>query len=101
MSGINVSAIEREMANIWREEAIGDDEERPVTRARVLTLLVYGDDETDSQGLSETLGIVTQMHPCRALVMTVNPQAAESSASAAVSASCQVQGPRSKQLSCE
>jgi glucose-6-phosphate dehydrogenase assembly protein OpcA len=33
--------------------------------------------------------------------MTVNPQAAAASASASVSASCNVQGPRSKQLSCE
>src|SRR6185369_15312588 len=101
MSGINVSAIEREMANIWREEAVGDDEERTVTRARVLTLLVYSDDESAGAELGETLGIVTQQHPCRALVMTVNPQAAESTASASVSASCHDQGPRSKQLSCE
>jgi glucose-6-phosphate dehydrogenase assembly protein OpcA len=101
MSGINVSAIEREMANIWREEAVGDDEERPVTRARVLTLLVYSDDESAGAELNETLDAVTRVHPCRALVMTVNPQAAAASASASVSASCNVQGPRSKQVSCE
>lgn len=101
MSGISVSQIERDLAEVWREEAVGEDEERAVTRARVLTLLVYTDDESAGAQLHDTLGTVTETHPCRALVMTVNPQAAVASATASVSAACRIQGPRSKQLRCE
>jgi glucose-6-phosphate dehydrogenase assembly protein OpcA len=102
MSGINISAIERELAGIWREEAESDTEERAVTRARVLTLLVYGDAaSTGSSYLEEVLHTVSEAHPLRALVMAVDRAAAVSAASAAVSAACQVQGPRSKQVTCE
>jgi glucose-6-phosphate dehydrogenase assembly protein OpcA len=101
-NGINVSAIERDLANVWRDEAIaGDEEGAAVTRARVLTLLVYSDNESAGQELADTIAAVTEQHPCRALVMTVDPQAPASSATASVAASCRVQGPRSKQLSCE
>lgn len=101
MNGISISAIERDLANTWREEAVGEDEERSVTRARVLTLLVYSDDESAGSELRDTIETVTETHPCRALVMTVDPTAAESSSSANVTAACRIQGPRSKQLSCE
>ena len=98
---INIGAIEREMAEIWREEASGEGEERAVTRARVLNLLVYSNVSTVGPELDDTLFAVTEIHPARALVMSVDPDAAETSVSAAVTAACRVQGARSKQLSCE
>jgi glucose-6-phosphate dehydrogenase assembly protein OpcA len=98
---INIGAIEREMAEIWREEAVGEGEERAVTRARVLNLLVYSDASTVGPDLDDTLFAVTEMHPARALVMSVDPDAPESDVTAAVTAACRVQGARSKQLSCE
>jgi glucose-6-phosphate dehydrogenase assembly protein OpcA len=102
MSGINISAIERELAGIWREEAENESEDRAVTRARVLTLLVYGDAaSTGSSYLEDVLHAVSESHPLRALVMAVDRAAAASAASATVSAACQVQGPRSKQVTCE
>ena len=101
MSGINISAIERELENIWRDEAVADEEERAVTRARVLTLLVYSDAATSATGLDETIRAVSEMHPARALVMSVDRAAAAASVSAGVSSACQVQGPRSKQVTCE
>lgn len=101
MSGINISQIERELESIWRDEAIGDEEERAVTRARVLTLLVYGTGSADDPELQDTLRQVTEMHPARALVMSVDRAAEAASVSAGVTSFCQVQGPRSKQVSCE
>jgi glucose-6-phosphate dehydrogenase assembly protein OpcA len=101
MTGINISAIERELENIWRDEAVGDEEERAVTRARVLTLLVYGPGSPSDPELQETLRQVTDMHPARALVMSVDRAAETASVSADVTSFCQVQGPRSKQVSCE
>src|SRR5687767_3288197 len=101
MSGINISAIERELENIWRDEAVGDEEDRAVTRARVVTLLVYGHGTGSDAELQETLRQVTEMHPARALVMMVDRAAAAASVSAGVTSFCQVQGPRSKQVSCE
>jgi glucose-6-phosphate dehydrogenase assembly protein OpcA len=98
---LNIGAIERELAHVWREEAMGEDEERADTRARVLTLLVYNDDPDAEQSINETLMRVTEMHPARALVMTVDRAAAEPSVTAAVTAYCQVQGPRAKQVCCE
>lgn len=99
-SGIKISAIERDLADIWRDEAISEDEDRAVTRARVLTLLVYSDPAA-GPALTETLEEVTETHPARALVMLVDRDSAESAVSAEVSAYCQVQGPRSKQVCCE
>lgn len=96
-TGISVAAIERELASIWRDEATSED--AAVTRARVLTLLVY--DGGAGDGLDETLFTVTEAHPARALVMTVEPGDGEPSVSASVTAACRVQGPRSKQVCCE
>ncbi len=101
MSGLSVAAIERELANVWREEAAAEGEERAVTRARVATLLVYDDASTPRAALDDVLYNVTESHPARALVMRVDRGAEASDVSAAVVASCRVQGPRSKQLSCE
>jgi glucose-6-phosphate dehydrogenase assembly protein OpcA len=98
---INIGAIERAMAKIWREEAAAEGEERAVTRARVLNLLVYSDDDLQGTDFDDTLFAVTEMHPARALVMTIDRDAAEPRLSAAVTAACRVQGNRSKQLSCE
>lgn len=99
-TGINIGAIEREMSEVWREEATGEGEERAVTRACVLTLLVYSDADGCGPELDDTLYAVTEAHPARVLVMSIEP-GDEPSVSAAVTAACRVQGTRSKQLSCE
>ena len=100
-TGINIGAIERDLAEIWREEAAGDEEQRAVTRARVLTLIVYDDTSASKGNLDELLFAVTESHPARVLVLSVDPTSSESSVEAGVSAACRVAGQRSKQLSCE
>ena len=75
-TGINISAIERDLAELWREEAAGDEEQRAVTRARVLTLIIYDEKSASSANLEDTIYAVTEMHPARVLVLSVDPQAA-------------------------
>lgn len=100
-TGINISAIERDLAELWREEAAGDEEQRAVTRARVLTLIIYDEKSASSANLEDTIYAVTEMHPARVLVLSVDPTSKESSVEAVVTAACRVAGQRSKQLSCE
>lgn len=103
IDGINIGAVERELAAIWRDEAAGDEshEERAVTRARVLTLVAYGDSRDFPSDFDEIVAEVSNLHPARALVLKANRAGAGNSATVHVSAVCRVQGPRSKQVTCE
>lgn len=101
--GINIGAVERELAAIWREEAAGDasHEERAVTRARVMTLIVYGEKKDFMPQFDEIIAEISSLHPARALVLQADREGSGSGATSHVSAVCQVQGPRSKQVTCE
>lgn len=101
--GFSISTIERELAAIWTEEAAGDEshEERAVTRARVLTLVVYGAKEEFSEDFDEMIADVSNTHPSRAIILKADRATDGSGATAHVSAVCRVQGPRSKQVTCE
>lgn len=102
-TSISVSALERDLNNLWREEAsvVGDEEQRAVTRARVLNLLVYNDASGRRVDLDEAIAAVTERHPARALVMWVDRSAENAYLSAAVTSYCQTQGARAKQVTCE
>lgn len=102
-SGINIGAVERELAAIWRDEAAGDEshEERAVTRARVLTLIVYGESTEFAEEFDETIAEISNLHPARAIVLKANRGGSGNAATSHVSAVCRVQGPRSKQVTCE
>jgi glucose-6-phosphate dehydrogenase assembly protein OpcA len=103
IAGINIGAVERELAAIWREEAAGDasHEERAVTRARVLTLIVYGDKKDYSSDFDEIIADISNMHPARAIVLQPDRSGTGNGATSHVTAVCRVQGPRSKQVTCE
>lgn len=103
IAGINIGAVERELAAIWREEAAGDasHEERAVTRARVLTLIVYGDKKDFAPDFDEIIADISNMHPARAIVLQADRSGTGNGATSHVTAVCRVQGPRSKQVTCE
>lgn len=101
--GINIGAVERELAAIWSEEASGDasHEERAVTRARVLTLVVYGDKKDFAPDFDEIIADISNLHPARAIVLQADRSGTGNGATSHVTAVCRVQGPRSKQVTCE
>lgn len=103
IQGINIGAVERELAAIWRDEASGDEshEDRAVTRARVLTLVVYGNSDQFPDEFDEIIAEISNLHPARAIVLKADRNGAGNAATSHVSAVCRVQGPRSKQVTCE
>jgi glucose-6-phosphate dehydrogenase assembly protein OpcA len=98
---VEARRLESELSALWHSAAKTGDTEHPVTRASVLTLLVYV--ESESAGV-ETLNLVAEiMHqnPCRAIVIIADRDAKPEGLTAAVSARCRVAPGGGKQVCCE
>jgi glucose-6-phosphate dehydrogenase assembly protein OpcA len=75
--------------------------EHAVTRACALTLLVYVESEEDGREVSNLISAVTQQHPCRAIVIVAEPEAAPPALTASISAHCHLPAAGAKQVCCE
>ncbi len=98
---VKVENLESELSALWHAAAKDSKPEHPVTRASVLTLLVYV--ESEAEGL-ETLNLVADiMHqnPCRAIVMVADRDAKPDSLVTSISARCRLAAGGGKQVCCE
>ena len=97
----DVAAIERDLSALWKSMAAGNSQREAVTRACALTLLVYVESEEASQKVSGLIGGIIAQNPCRVVVMVVQPDAAEPSLTARISAHCHLPKAGEKQVCCE
>jgi len=101
---LDVEAIERMLAELWKQtagedEAVGDD---AMLRARVADLMVFMNDESLVSDTQQIISELASLHPCRALLMAGNRTAAERDIEMYVSAfSASQKRPDSKELCCE
>jgi glucose-6-phosphate dehydrogenase assembly protein OpcA len=99
---LDVQAVERELNELWMQNAGGADEEGAMLRARVLNLMVYVESEAALSGAEEMLLNVAAVHPCRALVMLADPDGEDKDIEMHVSSRCQRGGGAgARHLCCE
>lgn len=97
----NVAELESELASLWRSVAEEGKAGQAVMRACALTLLLYVESEDAGREVSGLLGGVTPRHPCRAVVMVAQPEAAPPGLTAWISGQCHLPISGEKQLCCE
>jgi glucose-6-phosphate dehydrogenase assembly protein OpcA len=68
---LDVDEVERQLADLWKENAGDDDveQESAVLRARVANLLVFVASDEHLNEVHELLPELTAIHPCRALIL--------------------------------
>ena len=86
---VNVANIERELRNLWRQEAESEQNRsgQPVVCARTLNLLIYPASRDDNQFVSQLMDL-TNRHPSRAILIEPAGPEVRSDFEAHVSASC-------------
>jgi glucose-6-phosphate dehydrogenase assembly protein OpcA len=97
----NVANLEGEFSRLWQSAAGDPETKQAVTRASVLTLLAYAEDEADGAEALRQIGEITYENPCRAIVMIADRAAPVAGLRASISAHCRVPGPGEKQVCCE
>jgi len=97
---VDVRAIDRELADLWREAAERSGSERvALSRARTLNLVAVAATPEEGLHLAEVAARISERHPARAIILMADPHAEELVAE--VTAICRV-GPRDhRQICCE
>lgn len=101
---LDVEAIERMLAELWKQtaghnQAVGDD---AVLRARAADLMVFLNDESLLSDTQQIISELASFHPCRALLMAGDRNAAARDIEMYVSAFCASQKHSdSRNLCCE
>ena len=107
---LDVDAVERELAVLWKEsarDAQSDDEpqsddEEALLRSRVANLMVFLANESEIAEAQETIGELSVIHPCRALMVVGERDAEDRDIELYVSAVCQSGKPSpARHLCCE
>lgn len=97
---VDVGAVERELADLWRAAAESSGAEGVVlTRARTLTLLAYGATPEGAARLGEVVLQTSQRHPARSILLVTDPD--QSALTAEVTASCRTLRRNHKQICSE
>jgi glucose-6-phosphate dehydrogenase assembly protein OpcA len=97
---VDVAAVERELADLWRVAAEQSGAEGVVlTRARTLTLLAYAATPQSAGALGEVALQTSQRHPARSILLVADPD--EPELAAEVTASCRTLRRTHKQICSE
>jgi glucose-6-phosphate dehydrogenase assembly protein OpcA len=99
---LDVEAVERELADLWKETAAESDGEDALLRARAANLMVFLPGESTLAETHQTIAELASIHPCRALVLVGEEEAAGRDIEIYVSAFCATEKRfRARQLCCE
>ncbi|MGH2453642.1 MAG: glucose-6-phosphate dehydrogenase assembly protein OpcA [bacterium] len=97
---VDVTAVERELADLWRSAAERSEAEGvALTRTRTLTLLAYAAAPQGAAALAEVASQTSQRHPARAILLVADPD--EPALAAEVTASCRTLRRSRKQICSE
>ena len=93
-TAVNVAEIQRQLHELWQlaAESEKDPSQRQITRACLLNFIVFCETEKESAHASEVISALTSHHPCRAIVLLVQPDVAAAELSASISAHCHLAG---------
>ena len=98
--GIDAVRLEKELNAMWAEMSAPESgaQAAGVVRACVLNLVVYAAGAEARAEVDELLGAVVERHPCRAIVLAADREAAEARLEAFVSTRCQLSSRGSKRI---
>lgn len=95
-----MATIERELTALWKK--VGEEgDDSGVIRACLLNLIIYSPGADKSAKLDDIITEVTAAHPCRAIVLLADREAAEATMAAEVTSRCTLPTANSKQVCCE
>ncbi len=102
-TGVDPQVIERQLTEMWRvmTGSPGSGPEAAVTRACILNLITCCTPSDDRRQLEELLDQVTELTPCRAFVLILEPENAETGMDAYISSRCHLSTRGAKQVCCE
>lgn len=92
---VEIGRIDKELGKLWESS---DDTK---TRASLINLVVYTENEAGLAADNEVLAAVAGRHPCRAILILGNPSAPSSEAKAWISAHCHLLGKDTRQICSE
>ncbi len=92
---VEIGRIDKELGKLWESS---DDTK---TRASLINLVVYTENEASLAVDNEVLASVAGRHPCRAILILGNPSAPTSEAKAWISAHCHLLGKDTRQICSE
>jgi glucose-6-phosphate dehydrogenase assembly protein OpcA len=92
---VEIGRIDKELGKLW--ESSGDTK----TRASLINLVVYTENESTLSADNEVLAAVARRHPCRAILILGNPSAPTAEAKAWISAHCHLLGKETRQICSE
>ncbi len=95
--GIEISAVEKKIRELWQDKAESVQSGQAVTRTRVLNLIVYAPG-SDTETLVGIVAGVGSDHPGRSQILVPQPEAGEDSISAEVTNVCHVAGAGRQQV---
>ncbi len=102
MNEVSIGNIERDLKDLWKQMAEGNqkDGEQAVLRACVLNLIVFAPGDVSGNEVSQLLADVSEEHPSRMIILLPRPDAMEPSLNAWVTALCHMSSGR-RQVCCE
>jgi glucose-6-phosphate dehydrogenase assembly protein OpcA len=102
-TAVDVAEIERQLRELWQlaAESEKDPSQRQITRACLFNFVVLCETEAEASHATDVVSTLTSHHPCRAIVLSAAPDAAQSELSASISAHCHLAGTGQKQVCCE
>jgi glucose-6-phosphate dehydrogenase assembly protein OpcA len=92
---VEIGRIDKELGKLW--ESSGDTK----TRASLINLVVYTENESTLSADNEVLAAVAGRHPCRAILILGNPSAPTAQAKAWITAHCHLLGKDTRQICSE
>jgi len=92
---VEISRIDQELKKLWR------DAEGAMTRASLMNLAVYGEEQGSLEKNTQLMAKITENHACRAIVIEADCNATEDRVDAWISAHCHVSSVGSKQVCSE
>jgi len=102
LAQVDIKKIEKELKELWRSAAQTDGGVASVTRACVMNLILYSEDQDTEQSASDLLDDIMLRHPCRAILALSTKSSGNPSLEAWVAARCHLTDSKSmKQICCE
>ena len=99
---VDVASIQKELTSLWKEAAgSGETGMAPVTRARLLNLIVWSEGPPGDPALARTLNRVVAAHPARVILLEIDSADRQEKLQAWISARCSVVPSGDRQVCCE
>lgn len=70
---LDSAGLERALSELWQQAATGTEGGTPVARARVMTLVVYTEDDASAEFAAKVAEALPERHPSRGIVVHIDP----------------------------